>query len=101
MLMGLFSKKHKLTIDEMKKEVVRLIDENKDNVYKIVFYSQPEVQRILDNLTERWSNAGNRGEPIDYATAEEVQVLYHLARKITSMRPEELWAKYRELFMPK
>jgi hypothetical protein len=61
MLMGLFSKKHKLTIDEMKKEVVRLIDENKDNVYKIVFYSQPEVQRILDNLTERWSNAGNRG----------------------------------------
>ncbi|MEM4763116.1 MAG: hypothetical protein QXH78_03695 [Desulfurococcaceae archaeon] len=99
--MGFFSKKQKLSVDEMKKEIIRLIDENKENIYKVAFYSQSEVQRILNNLIEKWTNANYQGGPIDYATPEEIQILYRLAKKITSMRPEELWASYGELFMPK
>lgn len=99
--MGFFPKRQKLSVDEMRREVIRLIDDNKENIYKIAFYSQPEVQRILNSLTERWVNANYQGGPIDYANPEEVQVLYRLAKKITSMRPEELWARYGEIFMPK
>lgn len=92
-------RRRKLTPEEMREEIVRLIDESREVIYKIAFYAQPEVQGILDDVTKRWENSGYIGKPIDYATPEELEILYKIAQRIANMPPEELWAIYgRDLF---
>ncbi len=46
------------------------------NVYaKAAFYGDPEVKRILEEVYRRWEEAGQIGEPLDYATIDELQLL--------------------------
>lgn len=91
-------KKKKPSLDEMKREIIQLIDESREAVYKIAFYAKPEVQSILDEVFKRWEKAGYVGRPIDYATREELEILYKIAKKISAMSPGELWGIYgREL----
>lgn len=90
--------KRKPTPEEMRNEVIRLIDESKENVYKVVFYSQPEVLEILERVSRRWEESNYRGRPIDYATPSELKTLYKVARKVASQRAEDLVANYGEDF---
>jgi len=87
-------------VEELKNEIIRLIDENTEVAYKIAFYSQPEVREILDRVIKRWEMSGFCGKPIDYATADEIKTLYKVARKICSKKPGELWNTYGRMFMP-
>jgi len=84
----------------MKEEIIRLIDENNEVVYKIAFYSQPEVQSILERVNKKWEENNYQGKPLDYATDEEVVVLYNIAVRISSKRPGELWAIYGRDYIP-
>ncbi|MEN3000070.1 MAG: hypothetical protein ABDH61_05810 [Acidilobaceae archaeon] len=55
---------------------------------KAAFYSDPEVSRILEELTRRWEKEG-RGIPLDYATEEELEELYRRAMRYAFMSDEE------------
>lgn len=95
-----FFRKRKINPDEMKNEIIRLIDESREVIYKIAFYSQPEVQEILERVSKRWEESGYQGRPIDYASAEELEMLYKIARRIVSRSPEELWSTYGREYLP-
>lgn len=80
------------------KELAGIIDESDDVWRKIVFYSDPRVQEILDGLYVRWSHAGYEKTPLEYASDEELKELYH---KATHVREEDknkaMLAMYRKL----
>lgn len=80
--------------DKIKEELVILIDENTEVIYKVVFYSKPEVQSIMNRVFEEWERNNRQGRPIDYATEEELQLLYKIAKDILKKKPAELWAEY-------
>jgi hypothetical protein len=66
--------------NELKREIVSLIDDNTDVNVKAAFYGDPEVTRILDDLYKRWENNSNKNEPLDYATMDELKILIMKAR---------------------
>ncbi|RLG74474.1 MAG: hypothetical protein DRO12_06790 [Thermoprotei archaeon] len=46
------------------------------NVYaKAAFYGDPEVRKILEEVYRRWEESGQRGEPLDHATIDELRLL--------------------------
>ncbi len=61
---------------------------------RAAFYSDPSVEDILNKLYERWTRNNNVGEPIDYATDEEVEILYKLAKHYASLTPYEAYTIY-------
>lgn len=69
--------------EEKVREVVELIDECDDYWRKAAFYSDPDVSALLDSLYERWESNNMQGVPLDYATDEEVDFLYHKAKSLT------------------
>jgi len=89
-----FFRSRRVDPEKIKEELVVLIDENKEVIYKIAFYSKPEVQSILNRAFEKWERNNRHGRPIDYATEEELQLLYRIAKDILKKSPAELWAEY-------
>jgi len=89
-----------ISVSEMREEIIRLIDNNQEVIYKIAFYSQQEVQGLLGEVMKRWERNNYEGRPIDYATDEEVVVLYKIAKKISSMKPEVLYRMYGRDYIP-
>ncbi len=69
--------------EEKIREIVELIDECDDYWRKAAFYSDPDVSALLDTLYERWESSSMRGVPLDYATDDEVDFLYHKAKSLT------------------
>jgi len=65
------------------REIVELIDESDDYWRKAAFYSDPDISALLDSLYERWESSNMQGVPLDYATDEEVDFLYHKAKSLT------------------
>jgi len=49
----------------------------------MAFYSDREVVTIMDEVYSRWEESGRIGEPLDYATDEELEVL---AKKAEAVR---------------
>ena len=90
----MFSRRKQVNSEKIKKELLSLIDESSEVIYKIAFYSQPEVQSIMNRLVDAWESSGRRGRPVDYATVSELKLMLKIARKIARKRPEELWAEY-------
>ncbi len=81
------------TVEDMVREILRLIDESGDYWKKATFYSDPEVCALLDELYQRWEANERRGMPLDYASEEEVYFLY---RKAASISDEIVEMKKRE-----
>lgn len=67
-------------VNELKKEIVSLIDDNTDVNVKAAFYGDPEVTNILNTLYKRWEDNNNMNEPLDYATIDELKILITKAR---------------------
>lgn len=63
------------------REIEMYVDCNPNIYAKIAFYSDPEVQRILENIYRRWEEAGQRGIPLDFATIDELKLLASKALK--------------------
>ncbi|MEM2203903.1 MAG: hypothetical protein QXI22_06065 [Sulfolobales archaeon] len=55
--------------------IVENIEENRNSWVKALFYSDKDVERIMDRLVNEWNRDGMRGEPLDYATLEELEIL--------------------------
>ena len=73
---GLFKKdKNKEEVERMKNIVETFIEKNMDPWRKALFYSDPEVKKILKKLYDTWENSGYEGKPIDYASPDELEVL--------------------------
>ena len=89
--------KKKISPEQAKEEIIRLIDENTVTIYKAAFYSNEKVGEIMNLIMERWEKAGRRDRPIDHASNEEIMILYKIAREITRRRPEELLAENPDL----
>ncbi|ACL10784.1 hypothetical protein [Desulfurococcus amylolyticus] len=85
---------------KMKQGIVRLIDESSEQAYKIAFYSNPDVSRILERLIAEWERNNRKGIPLDYATEEEVEVMYNIAVKISKTPPQALMSTYLSEIMP-
>ena len=80
-----------------REEYIRYIEayiERGNEWIRAAFYSDPEVESILNALYERWNRSNGVGEPIDYATDEEVETLYRLARHYASLTPYEAYSIY-------
>ena len=80
-----------LSRDELKQRVLEIV-ENAPQMNKAAFYSDPYVEHVVEELQKRWAQADYKGEPIDYATDEELEKLYELALEYANM-PE--WKAYR------
>jgi len=78
--------------EELASKVLKLIEENRDGWVKAAFFSDPSVSRLLDELHARWSAAGCRGIPLDYASEEELEVLSEKAGEYASMSSSEAMA---------
>jgi lipoate-protein ligase A len=84
----------RVNAEKIKQEIITLIDENREPIYKAVFYSKPEVQSIMNRIMEVWERSGGEGRPIDYATIDELEQLLKIAKEIVKKSPEELMAEY-------
>jgi len=94
----IFLSKKRENLEEIKEELVKLIDDCEEPVYKVVFYSLDEVKEIMDKIVERWERQGRQGRPIDYATPDEIKKLLKIAKRLVSKTPSEIVSEYRELF---
>ncbi|MEM1982663.1 MAG: hypothetical protein QXZ10_02105 [Sulfolobales archaeon] len=52
------------------------IDDSKEPWVKIAFYSDNDVSEVLEKAYERWMRAGCNGEPLNYVTDDELEILY-------------------------
>jgi tetrahydrodipicolinate N-succinyltransferase len=68
-----------MNVEDMKKKIIELIDDSKDNDRKIGFYSDENVQTIMEELYRKWEAGNRRGIPLDYATRDQIEILYKLA----------------------
>lgn len=69
-----------LSVEEYKRTIIEMIDENKSSWVKAAFYGDPDVAPLLDKIYERWEKAEREGEVLDYATYEELKILASKAR---------------------
>lgn len=72
--------------------IISNIEENKNSWVKALFYSDKDVSRIVERLVKAWSDNNMRGEPLEYATIEELEIL---ARKSEEYRdsPQEAFLR--------
>jgi len=80
--------------EEMKKKIVELIDMNARNGPKLAFYSDPIVVSIVKELYDKWENNGRRGIPLDYASEEQIKILYKKALRYCNVSDEEAWLMF-------
>jgi len=68
-------------LENMKREIIDIVDNNWNPWVKAAFYSDPEVDTILRQLYELWEKSGRAGIPLDYATSEQLEILYYKAHE--------------------
>jgi hypothetical protein len=71
------------------RERLRRLLEVKDDWILAALYSDPEISRINEELVVRWERAGMKGDPLDYATEDEIRKLLLAARRYIFLKPEE------------
>lgn len=77
--------------ENLRRKILSQIEENRNEWVKAAFYSDPEVERIVARLVGAWEAGGMRGEPLDYATLEELEIMGEKAdRYVHSPREEFL-----------
>ncbi len=76
---------------ELKERILSLV-ETAPQINKAAFYSDPYVEKLVVELHSRWEEAGHEGEPIDYATREELEKLLELAEYYVRL---PFWKAYR------
>ena len=79
--------------ERLKEEILAIVDVL-DQPRLAEFYSSDRVRDILERLYDAWEANKRRGEPLDYADCEELEILLHEARR-ASRTP--LWAALRRL----
>lgn len=67
-------------MEDLKKKIIDLVDGSRDPWRKVAFYSNQVVSDILTKLYDRWEKSGRKGTPLDYATKDELDILYKYAK---------------------
>ncbi len=80
-------------VEELRRALLARL-EALDEIRVAAFYSDVVVSEVLGALYERWEKAGRRGEPIDYATEDE---LVKLLSRLEEVESKPVWALAREL----
>ncbi len=75
--------------ERLKNEIISLIDYNRDNWVKAAFFSDEVVEVIMESLYYKWSRNGEVARPIDYATDDELKILYNKAKYYSSLSTSE------------
>ena len=78
------------SLEDMKREIIDIVDRNWNPWVKAAFYSDPEVESILVTLYEIWESQNRRGIPLDYATQEQLEVLYVKAQEYRDADPTRI-----------
>ncbi|MEM4654228.1 MAG: hypothetical protein QXL34_01905 [Thermosphaera sp.] len=81
-------------MNKLKSEIINLIDDSTIPVVKEAFYSNQEVENIMERLYKEWEKNGNKGIPLDYATHEELIILHRIAKQVVDSPYEELSRTY-------
>ncbi|MDT7889914.1 MAG: hypothetical protein RQ885_13200 [Desulfurococcales archaeon] len=55
--------------------IIANIEENRNDWVKALFYSDKDVSKIMERLLSEWTRNNMRGEPLEYATIEELEIL--------------------------
>lgn len=69
-------------LETKKKRIMDLVDLSAEPWRKVAFYSNSEAVEIVTHLYERWENNRRVGNPLDYATEEELDRLILIAERI-------------------
>ncbi|MEM2007033.1 MAG: hypothetical protein QXG17_04395 [Sulfolobales archaeon] len=69
-------------IESKKKKLMELVDLSAEPWRKAAFYSNDEAIALVTELYQRWETQKRRGNPLDYATEEELDRLLLIAEKI-------------------
>ncbi len=67
----------------MIKELLYIIEESDDVWRKVAFYSDSQVQKILNDLYVRWENSNYVGQPLELASDEELKILHYKATHLS------------------
>ena len=82
-----------MSLEDLRSRLEALLS-SLDEVRRAAFYADEKVAEILERLYVRWEEAGRRGEPIDYATSEELRQLLERLEDIAS---KPVWQLARRL----
>ncbi len=76
-------------MERLKHEIIEMIDYNRDNWVKAAFFSDEVVEVIMESLYTKWAQNGEIARPIDYATEDELKILYKKAKYYSSLSTSE------------
>ncbi|MCE4615353.1 MAG: hypothetical protein F7B60_07495 [Desulfurococcales archaeon] len=71
--------------EKLKEKLTIFLDQDPRKWVKSAFYSDPAVVQMIDNLYCRWEDTGRQGLPVDYASHEELVLLWNTASKYLGM----------------
>ncbi|AEM39363.1 hypothetical protein Pyrfu_1506 [Pyrolobus fumarii 1A] len=71
---------------------LEMILSNMSPWHSALFYADEEVSRILQELYNRWEQNDRRGEPLDYAKDDELELLLAKAKRVARM---PAWQAFR------
>ncbi len=71
--------------EDMRERLLRMMDTVRSNWVLSAFYSDNEVDIIVNALYNRWEEAGRKGMPLDYASTSELMILNKKASHYFSM----------------
>ena len=74
-----------VTDKELKEKLTVFLDQDPRKWVRSAFYSDPEVQKVMDILYGKWEEAGRKGMPVDYASHDELVFLWNKASKYLGM----------------
>ncbi len=80
--------------DECKEKILLTVD-GMPQLNKAAFYGDPTVASLVDELHQRWQRNGYQGEPIDYASEEELETLLEKAYYYSRL---PAWKAYRLVY---
>ena len=78
--------------EELLREL-RLFLDTASEWHLAAFYADPEVERIVAELYRRWEKEGGRGEPLDYASEQELRRLLAVARRCSRLDLHEAFRR--------
>jgi hypothetical protein len=71
--------------EKLREKLTIFLDQDPRKWVKSAFYSDPVVEQVMEDLYDRWEDAGRKGMPVDYASHDELIMLWNKASKYLGM----------------
>ncbi len=73
-------------LEECREKLLELLD-SMHPWCRSAFYADRDVARLVSALYSRWEEAGRSGEPVDYASLDELRMLLERADRYSRLPP--------------